>query len=114
MGVTVIQMFPPTQLSSSPVTLYSVAIGTIGTVLRGARIRFVNTGTTAYTVSAFDPASAIAGSAANDFFPAQTINAGSYVDTDIPVISGGGTIQASSPGGTLVVAHALDGAIFTP
>ena len=114
MGVTVIQMFPPTQLSSSPVTLYTVALGATGTVLRGGRVRFVNNGTTATTVNAYDIASGGTAAAINEFFPAQSINAGAYVDTDVPVIAGGGTLQASSPLGTLVVAHSLDGAIFTP
>jgi hypothetical protein len=114
MTVQVIQMFTPTQLSTAAVTLYTFSAGGTGAVLSRGRIRFVNNSASATTVTAYDIPSGGSASATTTFCPAKQIVAGDTLDVDVPVIALGGTIQALSPAGTAVVAHALDGVIFAP
>ncbi len=114
MTIAVIQMFAPTQLSTAAVTLYTVT-GSASAVLARGRIRFTNTGTTAGTVTAYDiPNGGTATPAtAYNWCPGLAIGAGANLDIDVPAITVGGTIQALSNLGTAVIAHALDGVIFS-
>lgn len=114
MTISVIQMFAPTQLSTAAATLYIVA-GSGTAVLARGRIRFTNTSTLAGTVTAYDiPNGGTATPAtAYNFCPGLAISAGANLDLDVPAIAVGGTIQAFSSLGTAVIAHSLDGVIFS-
>lgn len=113
MTVQVIQMFTPTVLTTAAATLYTVDTANPGTVLARGRIRFTNTSATAVAVTAYDvPAAGTAGSA-NSFCPALTVPASSNLDVDVPVVTGGGFIQAFASTTGVVTAHAMDGVLFS-
>jgi hypothetical protein len=114
MGVQVIQMFAPTNLSSTPVTLYTFTAGASGAVLQRGRIRFVNNGTTSTTVSANAIQTGTTASAANTFLPSTSIAQNATLDVDVPVMTLNGTLTATCAGGTIVAAQAMDGIIFSP
>ena len=114
MTIAPIQMFAPTQLSTAALTLYTFSSGSGAAVMTHGRIEFVNNGVSATTVTAYDIPSGGSATATNEFCPAATIAAGATLTVDVPVIALGGTIQALSPAGTLVVAHSLDGLTYTP
>lgn len=115
MTISVIQMFPPTQLSSAPTTLYTLSGGNPAAVLGRGRARFTNTNTsTATTVTAYNIPSGGSATVANMFLNAAALPAAAFLDVDIPVIANGGTLQVKSPGSTDVVASAMDGVVFSP
>ena len=114
MSIFPIQLFAPTQLSTAAVTLYTFSSSSGSAVMTHGRILFVNNGTTSTTVTAYDIPSGGSANATTGFCPAQTIAAGATLQVDVPVLALNGTIQALSPLGTLVVAHAMDGLVYTP
>ena len=113
MSVQVIQMFPPTVLTTSAVTLYTVATGSGASVLARGRIRFTNTSAVAATVTAYDVPTGGTAGAGNNFCPTLSVPAFSNLDVDVPVLAAGGFIQALASAATSVTAHAMDGVLFS-
>ena len=113
MTVQVIQMFTPTVLTTTAATLYTVDTGNVATVLARGRIRFTNTSASAVTVTAYGVPSAGTAGSGNDFCPALTVPPSSNLDIDVPVLSTGGFIQALASTAGVVVAHAMDGVLFS-
>jgi hypothetical protein len=113
MTIQVIQMFAPTELTTSAATLYTNATGPAQQVLARGRIRFANTSGSAVTVTAYAVPSGGTAGVGNDFFPTQTIPANNFVDTDVPVLPIGSFIQALASTASVVTASALDGALFS-
>lgn len=111
MPVQVIQMFPPTVLTTSPATIYTMPAAPPQIVLNRGRLRFTNTDTVAHTVTAYD---IVSGSTVTpNFCPVQNIPPNSNLDIDVPVMAAGGTIQAFASVGTVVTVHCLDGVLFS-
>jgi hypothetical protein len=112
MTVQVVQMFPPTTLTTSAATLYTVS-GSDTAILARGRIRFTNTSASAVTVTAYGVVSGDTAGAGNTFCQTQTVLANGNLDMDIPVILNGGFIQALASTGGVVTAHSLDGVLFS-
>lgn len=111
MAVQVIQMFPPTIMTTSPVSVFVMPAAPTQQVLNRGRIRFTNTDTVAHTVTAYELVSG--STVTSSFCPALNVPPNSNLDIDVPVIAAGGTIQAFASIGTVVIAHALDGVLFS-
>jgi len=112
-SVQVIQMFPPTVLTTSAATLYTNTAGSPTTILARARVRFTNTSASPVTVTAYDVPSGGTAGTGNQFCPGLTILGNSSLDLDIPVLAYVGFLQALASVGSVVVAHSLDGILFT-
>lgn len=112
MTVQVVQMFEPTVLTTSAATLYTVT-GAPTALLQRGRIRFTNTSGSAVNVTAYNvPSGGTAGSA-NEFCPVLSVPGNSNLDIDVPVLAIGDFVQALASTGSAVVAHALDGVLFS-
>lgn len=111
MTVQAIQMFAPTTLGTTAAALYTVP--SYVTILARGRIRFTNPSASSIQVTVYGvPPSGTAG-AGNVFCSATTILPGQNLDVDVPVLVAGGTIQALASAANAVVAHSLDGIVFS-
>lgn len=112
MTVQVIQMFAPTVLTTSAVTLYTVA-GAPAVVFSRGRIRFTNTTGSAQTVTAYGIPSGGAAAVGNCFCFQLSVPGGTNLDLDVPDLVLGGFVQALASANTSITAHALDGILFS-
>lgn len=113
MAITYIKLFSPTVLSTTVSTLYTVPSIPASNLLRGGRIRFVNTTSTAATVTAYAVNSGGTASASNAFISGYTVSPNSYVDVDVPQLAIGDSIQALASTATTITCDALNGALFS-
>lgn len=113
MTVTVIQLFPPTVLTTSPATLFTMPSTPTNIVLNRGLMRFTNTDSSAHTVTAHAIESAGTAAVANTFLPGVSVPANSTLDVAVPVLKASGFIQAFAAVGTVVSVQALDGLLFS-
>lgn len=113
MTVQVIQMFAPTELTTSAATLYTNGTGPAQQVLARGRIRFANNSGSPVTTTAYAVPSGGTAGAGNAFFPTQTIPANGFVDTDVPILPLGSFLQALASTASVVTVLALDGVLFS-
>ena len=113
MAVLITQLFAPSQLTASAVTIYTVPTFPASTTLARGRLRFTNTDTSSRAVTVYAIQSGGSATAANCCANAETIAPNSHVDIDIPVLAAGGFIQALADVTTKVTVHALDGILFS-
>lgn len=111
-SLTIVQLFAPTVLTTSAATLYSITASPNTQVLRNGRIRFTNTTAGPVSVTAYAIQSGGTASAANAFLNGETIAPNSHLDSDIPMLTAGGFVQALANANTSVTATALDGVVF--
>jgi hypothetical protein len=112
MSVQVVQMFLPTVLTTSAATLYTVPALSSSAVLGRGRIRFTNTSGSPATVTAFAVPSGGSEGSGNNFCPSLTVPPNNNLDLDVPVIAGGGFIQALASTGGVITIQSLDGVLF--
>ncbi|HXJ61897.1 MAG TPA: hypothetical protein VNU68_35105 [Verrucomicrobiae bacterium] len=113
MTVQVVQLFPPTTLTTTAATLYTVTTVPTQILLARGRIRFTNTDTVSRAVTAYGIPSGGAATVTNTFCPALVVAPNSVLDVDVPVLAAGGFIQAKIDSGSAVEASALDGILFS-
>lgn len=111
-SLTIIQLFPPTVLTTSAATLFIMATSPPAVVLRNGRIRFTNTTAGPVSVTAYAIQSGGTASASNAFLNGETIAPNSHLDSDIPMLAVSGFVQALASANTSVTATALDGVTF--
>lgn len=112
MAVKITQLFAPTLLTGSAVTIYTVPASPVGIVLVRGRVRFTNQDTGLHTVTAYAIQAGGTASAANCFANAVSIAPGTYLDMDIPVLAAGGFIQALTDTASDVSIQSMDGVLF--
>jgi hypothetical protein len=113
MTIAIIQLFPPTVLTTSAATLFTMPTSPTTSILRNGRMRFLNTTASPVTVTAYAVPKGGTAGVGNAFLDAQSIAANAYLDTDIPVMAEGDFLQALASAGTAVTASELDGVIFS-
>ena len=113
MSITYSSFFPPAQLGTSAATLFTAPTSPTSTLLRGGRIRFVNTTAGAVTVTAYAVPLAGTASASNAFVSGKTIAANDFLDVDVPIIGPGGFVQALASAATSITAHMISGSYFS-
>lgn len=111
-SLSIIQIFPPTVLTTSAATIFLVSASPNTQVLRNGRVRFTNTTAGPVSVTAYAIQSGGTAGAANAFLNGETIAPNSHLDSDIPMLGAGGFFQALANANTSVTATALDGVIF--
>lgn len=109
MTVSVVQMFPPTVLTTSPATLYSLMEGGPTALLQRGRIRFANTSAGTVVVTAYVVPLDDTPGDGNDFCPGLAVAPHTNLDVDVPVLNLGMSIQAKADTATAITASSLDG-----
>lgn len=113
MAVSISQLFVPSLLTASAVTIYTVPTLPATSTLARGRIRFSNTDTVTRAVTAYAIQSGGSAVAGNCFLNAESISANAYLDIDLPVLAAGGFIQALADLTNKVSVSELDGVIFS-
>lgn len=113
MAVVVANLFQPTVLGLSTSVLVTMNAIPANLALSRCRIRFANTGATIVAVTAFAVPSGGTPVAGNCFLNAETVAPNAHVDTDVPVLAAGGSIQAFSDTATAITVSQLDGILFS-
>lgn len=83
------------------------------TLLRGGRIRLVNTTGAAVTATLYAVPSAGTAAAGNAFISAKSIAANDYLDVDVPIMPAGATLQALASAATSITAHMVGGGLYS-
>lgn len=113
MTVSVVNLFAPVSLTTTAVTLYTVAATPPTLVLARARLRFTNVDSAAHSVTAYAIPFGGAATVTNCFVNAESIAGNSHLDTDVPLLGLSGFIQAKCDVNNDVSAAALDGVLFS-
>ena len=113
MTVQVIQMFAPTVMVTTATTLFTVPTTPSNIVLNRGMVRFVNTGSNAATVTAYDITSGSSATVTTTFCPGLSITGNSTLDVAVPAMAAGATLQALASVGTVISVHAMDGVLFS-
>ena len=113
MTISYSSFFTPTVLTTAAATLYTVATTPAGQLLRGGRVRLVNTTAGAVTATLYAVPSAGAAADGNAFLKAKSIAANDYLDIDVPILPAGATLQALAGANTSITAHMLSGGLFS-
>ena len=100
-------------LGIAAATLFSVPLLPASTLLRGGRIRLVNTTASAVTATLYAVPFASAAAAANAFVSAKSIAGNDFLDVDVPMIGPGGFVQALAGAATSITAHMISGSLFS-
>ncbi len=113
MAISYQKLFPPTLLTTSDATIYTVPSVPASTLLRNARVRLTNFTTVATTGRVHAVPSAGSISTTNAFFYEITVPANDYVDVDVPIMAAGDTIQARAGTTSAVNIQAISGGLFS-
>ena len=105
-------LFGPTSLTTTVTVLGTVPnTGANTTVLTNGQIRFSNTTGGSISITAYAVPVGVAPSSVNAFATTEPVAANSHVDMAIPLIQGGGSLQALASGNASIVAFQLSGVI---
>lgn len=112
MSISYSNFFAPTVLTTSAATLATVPASPAATLLRGGRVRLVNTSVGAVTATLYAVPSGGSAGVGNAFLSAKSIAAGDFLDVDVPIMPAGSTLQGLASAGTSITAHMLAGSLF--
>lgn len=113
MTISYSQFMPPTVLTTSATTLFTVPSTPASTLLRGGRMRLVNTTAGAVTATLYAVPLAGTAAAGNAFVSGKTIAANDYLDIDVPLIAPGGFVQGLAGAATSITALMISGSLFS-
>jgi hypothetical protein len=113
MAISFVPLFSPTVLTTSAAIIYTVPTTPSTNLLRGGRIRATNTTGTAATITLYAVPNAGTAAAGNAFMSVYTVPANDYVDTDVPLLPVGASIQGLASTGTAITMTAINGALFS-
>lgn len=114
MTITYSNFFAPTVLGTAAATLGTpVPTTPASTLLRGGRIRLVNTTGAAATATLYAVPAAGAAGAGNAFCSGKSINANDYLDVDVPIMPAGSFIQGLASAAASITAHMLSGGLYS-
>lgn len=113
MAIAYQKFFPPTLLTTSDATIYTVPSVPATTLLRNARVRLTNFTASATTARVHAVPNGGSIGTTNTFFYDVTIPADDYVDVDVPIMAAGDTIQARAGTASAVNIQAISGGLFS-
>ena len=111
MTITYQKLFEPLALTGAPVTIFTV-IGPSTTLLRGGRVRVVNTTGTPATVTIYAVPLAGSGGTTNVAASAKVVGANDFMDIDLPIMKLGDFLQAFSGTASALTLQPMAGAFF--
>ena len=113
MAISYSQFMGPTVLTATAATLFTVPALPASNLLRGGRIRLVNTAAAAVTATLYAvPLLGTAG-AGNAFLSGKSIAPGDFLDVDVPLMGPGGFVQGLAGAITSITALMLSGSLFS-
>ncbi len=114
MTISYVQLFEPIVLTTTDQTIYTVPTTPTTNLLRGGRIRFSNSSSSAVQITAYAvPLNGISASPGNVFAPNISVPANGFIDIDVPLLSPGDSIQALAGSNSAITVSAINGAIFS-
>lgn len=113
MPVQVKQLFPPTQLTGSAVTIYTAPATPATVSVQRARARFTNTDTVGHAVTVYAIQSGGTAAAGNCCANALPVPPNSNLDMDLPVLGPSGFYQAFADTTSDITMSSIDGVIFS-
>lgn len=111
MAITFLKVFQPAQLASSSGLLYTVPAAPTTNLLRNGRVRLTNTSASAVACTLNAVPAAGSASATNQFLPAVSIAANSWLEVDVPQMAAGDMLYGFASAATSVSIAAMDGVI---
>ncbi len=113
MTISYKKFFEPAILTAGLVTFYTVPLDPNSTLLRGARVRFVNATASIASVTAYAvPLGVASGGPANSFVFNRAVPPFDYIDVDVPIMKAGDFLQALSGTAGAISMMAIAGALF--
>lgn len=113
MTISYSNFFAPTVLGVAAATLGTpIPAAPPSTLLRGGRIRLVNTTASPATATLYAVPPAGTAAAGNAFLAGKTIAANDYLDVDVPIMPAGSFIQGLAGTASAITAHMLSGSLF--
>ena len=113
MTISYSQFMAPTVLGVAAATLFTVPATPASTLLRGGRMRLVNTTAGAVTATLYAVPLAGTAAAGNAFVSGKSIAANDYLDVDVPLMGPGGFVQGLAGAATSITAHMISGSLFS-
>ena len=113
MPVQVVKLFDAIELGVTVTSLYSLSSMDTGTTLANGRIRFANTDSAQHTVTAYAVPYGSTPGSGNAFLFSVPVPGNSYLDTPIPELTAGGSVQALANVGGVIVVHCLAAMLFS-
>lgn len=113
MTISYSQFMAPTVLGTAAATLFTVPATPASTLLRGGRMRLVNTTAGAVTATLYAVPLAGAAAAGNAFVSGKSIAANDYLDVDVPLMGPGAFVQGLAGAATSITAHMISGSLFS-
>lgn len=112
MTISYSKFFAPAQLAVAAGTLLTVPAAPTTMLLRGGRIRLVNTSASPASATLYAVPSGGAAAAGNAFLSGKTINANDYLDIDVPIMAAGDFLQGLASAAASITAHMIAGSYF--
>lgn len=109
MAITYQRFFAPQLIPAADTVVYQVATNPPQLVLKSLRVRLANTTNAAATVTLNAVPAGGAAGAANTCLPGITINAGDWLDVDVPDMAAGDALHALSGTANAITISQLDG-----
>ncbi len=114
MTISYLQFFAPIVLTTADQTIYTVPTNPTSNLLRGGRVRFANSSSSAVQVTAYAvPANAAPTSPGNVFAPNISVPINGFIDVDVPLLGPGDSIQALAGSNSAITMSAINGALFS-
>lgn len=113
MTISYSRLFDPAQLGGAAATIYTVPSTPSTSLLRGGRVRLVNTTGAAATATLYAVPASGSASAANAILNAKSIASNDYLDIDLPLMAAGATLQGFSGTANAITISALAGSIYS-
>lgn len=113
MTISYSNFFAPTVLGVAASLLATVPAAPTTSLLRGGRMRLVNTTAGAVTATLYAVPAAGAPGVGNAFLSAKSINANDFLDIDVPIMPAGATLQALAGAAASITAHMISGGLYS-
>lgn len=112
MTISYSKFFAPSQLGLTAATLLTVPAAPATTLLRGGRVRLVNTTAAAAAATLYAVPAGGAAGAGNAFLSGKTIAANDFLDVDVPIMAAGDLLQGLAGTATAITVHMIAGSYF--
>ena len=113
MTISYSKFFDPVVLGAAASTLYTVPATPATNLLRGGRVRLVNTTAGSVTVTLYAVPAAGAVGVGNAFVSGKSIGGNDYLDVDVPILPAGATLQGLAGAAASITAHMISGSLFS-
>ena len=110
MALTFSKLFAPQQLPAAVGTIFTCPTPST-TVLKNGRVRLLNTAVGVMSVTLYAVPSGGSATASNCFLSGMAISAGSFLDTNIPTMASGDTLQGFATVATSVTISEMGGVL---